>query len=162
MRRTQSPPRSRNERVSNRRQRRQQHLLDVRVRSHKATHHRNRKLLVFASKILLAALLLVVLYFGGVLGVKRFFLESPDYQLRQIEVQTDGTLTREQVLKAADLHEGTNIFSVNLARVHDRLQQLPQVDEVQVVRKMPAEVDVSIVERKPVAWITSDKQISDP
>src|SRR3954469_14749813 len=27
---------------------------------------------------------------------------------------------------------------------------------------MPAEVDVSIVERKPVAWITSDKQISDP
>ena len=47
-----------------------------------------------------------------------------------IELQTDGTLQREQVLKAADLHEGENIFSVNLARVRDRIQQLPQVDEV--------------------------------
>src|SRR5205814_4522725 len=66
------------------------------------------------------------------------------------------------VLKAADLHEGENIFNVNLARVHDRIQQLPQTDEVQVVRKLPGEIDIRVVERKPVAWITSDKEISDP
>ena len=46
--------------------------------------------------------------------------------------------------------------------MHDRLQQLPQVDEVQVVRKMPAEIDIQIVERKPIAWITSEKEMSDP
>src|SRR5688572_31978906 len=45
--------RPRNERVSNTRQRRQQHLLDVRVRSHKATQHRNRRVLVLTSKITL-------------------------------------------------------------------------------------------------------------
>ena len=77
-------------------------------------------------------------------------------------MQTDGTLQREQILKAADLHEGENIFSVNLARVQEHLQQLPQVDEVQVVRKVPGEIDLRITERKPVAWITSEKQISDP
>src|ERR1700740_982620 len=27
---------------------------------------------------------------------------------------------------------------------------------------MPGEIDIRVVERKPVAWITSDKQISDP
>ena len=43
--------RPKNERVSNTRQRRQQHLLDVRVRSHKATQHRNRRVLVLFSKI---------------------------------------------------------------------------------------------------------------
>ena len=54
-------------------------------------------------------------------------------------------------------------FSVSISReVHDRLQQLPQVDEVQVMRKMPAEIDIRIVERKPIAWITSEKEISDP
>ena len=95
-------------------------------------------------------------------GAKRLFFENPDYRLSQIEVQTDGTLQRDQILKAAGLREGENIFSVNLAQVHDRLQQLPQVDEVQVVRKMPGEIDIRIVERKPIAWITSDKQISDP
>src|SRR5881392_1572526 len=106
-----------NERVSNPRQRRQQHLLDVKVRSHKATQHRNRRVLVVISKVVLAAGMCTGLYFGFQLGAKRLFFENPDYRLSQIEVQTDGTLQREQILKAADLREGENIFSVNLARV---------------------------------------------
>src|SRR3982751_1080043 len=151
-----------NERVSNTRQRRQQHLLDVRVRSHKATQHRNRRVLVLLSKIVLVLALAVGVVAGVRYGAKHFFFENPDYQLSQIEVQTDGTLQRDQVLKAADLHEGVNIFGVNLGKVRDQLQQLPQVDEVQVVRKLPGEIDIRITERKPIAWITSDKQISDP
>ena len=154
--------RAKNERLSNTRQRRQQHLLDVRVRSHKATQHRNRRIVVVLSKILLA----LVLVSGAILGVrysvKHFFFENPDYQLSQIEFQTDGTLQRDQMLKAAELREGVNIFSVNLTQVRDRLQQLPQVDEVQVIRKLPGEIDIRVVERRPVAWITSEKQITDP
>ena len=49
-----------------------------------------------------------------------------------------------------------------IVQVRDRLLQLPQVDEVQVVRKLPGEIDLKIVERRPIAWITSDKQMSDP
>jgi cell division septal protein FtsQ len=154
--------RPKNERVSNTRQRRQQHLLDVRVRSHKATQHRNRRILVALSKIVLVLALAAGVVLGVRYGAKHFFFENPDYQLSQIEMQTDGTLQREQVLKTADLHEGVNIFGVNLAHVRDQLQQLPQVDEVQVIRKLPGEIDIKIVERKPIAWITSDKQISDP
>jgi cell division septal protein FtsQ len=154
--------RPRNERVSNTRQRRQQHLLDVRVRSHKATQHRNRRILVLLSKIVLVLVLVIGAFFGVRFGAKRLFFENPDYQLNQIEVQTDGTLQRDQILKAAGLREGENIFSVNLGQVRDRLQQLPQVDEVQVTRKLPGAIDLRIIERKPIAWITSDKQISDP
>jgi cell division septal protein FtsQ len=157
-----TPTRARNQRLSNSRQRRQQHLLDVKVRSHKATQHRNRRILVVSSKIVLGAGLCVGLYFGIRLGARRLFFENPDYRLSQIEVQTDGTLQRDQILKAASLREGENIFSVNLAHVQNYLQQLPQVDEVEVIRKMPGEIDIRIVERKPVAWITSEKQISDP
>src|SRR4051812_11202144 len=154
--------RSRNERVSNTRQRRQQHLLDVRVRSHKATQHRNRRILVLLSKIILAVALVVGVVLGVRFGAKRFFFENPDYQLSQIEIQTDGALQRDQILKATEIREGQNIFGINLAQVRDRLQQLPQVDEAQVLRKLPGEIDIRITERKPIAWITSDKQISDP
>ena len=153
---------ARNQRVSNTRQRRQQHLLDVRVRSHKATQHRNRRILVVLSKVVLVVALVVGVLFGVRFGAKRFFFENPDYQLSQIEIQTDGTLQREQILSATELREGGNIFSVNLAQVRDRLQQLPQVDDVQVVRKLPGEIDIRITERKPIAWITSDKQLTDP
>src|SRR5438046_2588188 len=154
--------RPKNERVSNTRQRRQQHLLDVRVRSHKATQHRNRRVLVALSKIVLVLALASGVVLGVRYGAKHFFFENPDYQLSQIEFQTDGTLQRDQILKAADLREGVNIFSVNLGRVRDQLQLLPQVGEVQVIRKLPGEIDIKITERKPIAWITSDKQISDP
>src|SRR5205814_1892924 len=102
------------------------------------------------------------LYIGGRVAAKRFFLDNPDYKLSNIEVQTDGTLQREQILSVAELREGENIFRVNLASVHERLQELPQVDEVEVVRKLPSEIDIRIVERKPIAWITTEKQIADP
>jgi len=36
------------------------------------------------------------------------------------------------------------------------------VDDVQVVRKLPGEIDVKITERKPIAWITSEKELNDP
>jgi cell division septal protein FtsQ len=153
---------SRNRRVSNVRQRRQQHLLDVKVRSRRAAQHRARRVFGVLSRVVLLAALCAAIYAGVREAARRLFFENPDYYLKTIELQTDGTLQREQVLKAADLREGENIFRVNLARVHDRIQELPQTDEVQVVRKLPSEIDIRIVERKPVAWITSEKEITDP
>ena len=160
--RRQQRPRARNKRVSSFRQRRQQHLLDVKVRSRKAIAHRNRRVLVVLSKLALLIALICGIYVGGRYAAKRFFLDNPDYKLSAIEVQTDGTLQRDQILSEANLHEGENIFRVNLARVHDRLQDLPQVDEIEVLRKLPGEIDIRIVERKPIAWITAEKQMADP
>src|SRR5580700_9799192 len=157
---TRSPPRNR--RVSNMRQRRQQHLLDVKVRSRRVAQHRARRALAVLSRVVLLAALCAATYAGTREAARRLFFENPDYQLKTIEFQTDGTLQREQILNAADLREGENVFRVNLARIHDLIQQLPQTDEVQVMRKLPSEIDIRVVERKPVAWITSEKEISDP
>jgi cell division septal protein FtsQ len=137
-------------------------LLDVKVRSRSATQQRNRRVLVFVSKLVLAFVIAVGICLGVREGARRFFFENSDYRLTNIEVQTDGVLQREQILKTADLREGENIFSINLGRVHDRLQDLPQIDDVEVLRKLPGEIDIQIVERKPVAWITSEKEIVDP
>ena len=154
--------RVRNQRVSNWRQRRQQHLLDVKVRSRSATQQRNHRILVFASRLVLVLVIMIGTYLGIREGARRFFFENADYRLTNLEVETDGMLQREQILKTADLREGENIFEINLGRVHDRLQELPQVDDVQVVRKLPGEIDIQIVERKPIAWITGQKEIVDP
>jgi cell division protein FtsQ len=162
MKMAQRKSRPRNQRVSNFRRRRQQHLLDVKVRSRRAVRHRMRRALVLFSRPVLLAGLCAAVYLGARESARRLFFENSDYRVNTIELQTDGTLQREQVLKVADLREGENIFSVNLARVRERLQRLPQIDEVEVVRKLPGEIDIRVVERKPVAWITGEKQISDP
>src|SRR5262249_11749721 len=136
--------RTRNRRLSNVRQRRQQHLLDVKVRSRRAAQTRIRSAMGLVWRFVLLVILCAAAYAGGREAVRRLFFENPDYHVQTIELQTDGTLQREQVLKAADLHEGVNIFSVNLANVRDRIQQLPQADEVEVVRKLPSEIDIRI------------------
>src|SRR5438445_5647955 len=143
----QKSSRSRNRRVSNVRHRRQQHLLDVKVRSRRATQHRLRRAMGVLSKVILTAVIVAAAYLGVREAARRLFFENPDFQLKTIELQTDGTLQREQVLKAADLREGENIFTVNLAEVQDRIQELPQADEVQVVRKLPGEIDIRVIER---------------
>jgi len=158
----QKSSRSRNRRLSNLRQRRQQHLLDVKVRSRRATQHRIRTAMGVLCRVILVAALCGAAYAGLREAARRLLFENSDFQIKTIELQTDGTLQREQVLKAADLHEGENIFKVNLASVNDSIQQLSQTDEVQVVRKLPGEIDIHVMERKPVAWITSEKEISDP
>src|SRR5260370_4295111 len=99
-------------------------------------------------------------YSGGRAGARRLFFENPDYRLSTIEAHTDGTLQREQILQTAGLHEGETIFRVNLATVHDRLQQLPQVVYVQVVLSLPEKLAIKITEPKPTAYITSQQQSS--
>ena len=59
MRPAQRRPQSRNRRVSNVRQRRQQHLLDVKVRSRRAAQHRARRVLAVLSRVILLAIMLI-------------------------------------------------------------------------------------------------------
>ncbi len=159
---TKGAARSGNLRLSSTRQRRQQHLLDVKVRARHASHYRNRRILVVLCKVALVFAIVGGVYGGVRAGLSRFFFDNPDYRLTTIEIHTDGTLQRDQVLKTAGLREGLNIFSVSLVQVRDHLQQLAQVDEVQVERKMPNGIDIRITERKPVAWITSEKTVANP
>jgi len=90
--------RARNRRVSNWRQRRKQHLLDVKVRSRTATQQRNRRVLIVFSQLALVIGLGVALYLGAREGAKRFFFQHPAYQLSTVEVSTAGTLQRDQML----------------------------------------------------------------
>jgi len=132
MRAKKNQPLAGNRRLSTSRQRRQQHLLDVKVRARRASHHRSRRILVAISRVVLVLALVAGIYYGVRAGLDRFFFQNPDYLLSTIAIQTDGTLQRDQILKTAQLREGLNIFSVNLAQVHDRLLQLAQIDDVQV------------------------------
>src|SRR5262249_18308142 len=106
------PPRAHPGR-SNFRRRGGQPSLSVKNGSRRATQHRIRSAMGVMWKLAVFVILCAAGYAGAREAVRRLFFENPDYHVQTIELQTDGTLQREQVLKAADLHEGANIFSVN-------------------------------------------------
>jgi cell division septal protein FtsQ len=146
------PPKQ-NRRVSTGRQRRQQYLLDVKVRAHQATVQRTQRA-VFASCILVTVLAVVGgVTFGTKNALDALFFKNPDYRVKTIEVVADGNLTRETILRACKLSEGMNIFSVNLPQVRENLGSLPQVEDSRIERILPDRLAIKVQERRPVAWV---------
>jgi cell division septal protein FtsQ len=160
---TLAPPR--NKRVSSRKQRKQQHLLDVKVRSRAATRQRNRRVLAWLSGVFLFCAAVGGIVYGGHEALRRFFWQNPDYNLAEVTIHTDGSLTREQIVAATNIHEGKNIFAVNLSAARKGLMALPQVDRAEIERILPNKISIDIAERKPVAWVTGkddDNPSADP
>jgi len=144
-----------NRRVSTSRQRRQQHLLDVKVRARRASARRLQKGFLVLSLLLILLSLLGAGVFGAQRLLNALFFANPDYAVHSVEVTTDGDLAREVVLRAAQIEDGSNIFAVNLSALEDRLRALPQVEEVDVQRLLPDKLVIVIQERRPIAWIAS-------
>lgn len=150
-----------NKRISNARQRNQQHLLDVKIRAGKERSRRVRAILGFVFKLILVTSIGVGAWIGGKETLRRFVWENPDYYLHDIGFTTDGALTREQVLNTADLAEGRNIFTVDLAKARAAIEQLPQVESAVVQRQLPNRMSVTVTERRPIAWVAA-KGDEDP
>ena len=147
--------RQKNARRTNRTQRRYQHVLDVSVRSSLAGRQRQRRVLGWLAKGLIVAGLGTALYFGASKAISWVILKNPEYNVAELDVQTDGVLDAEQVLQVADLHKGGNIFLVNLNRAKTRIESIPEVEQAQVNRQPPNKIVVQITERKPVAWLST-------
>ena len=152
------PPYSSGSRVTNVRRtsakkRRHQHLLETGVRSSEADRQRKRWWFGLVAKLFIAT----VVFFGAYIGISRLvahtILQNPQYNIAELEVETDGVLKAEDILEASDLHRGENIFRVDLAKAQARVASIPQVEKVLVSRQLPNRVAIQVNERKPVAWI---------
>jgi cell division septal protein FtsQ len=143
-----------NRRLSSTKIRRQQHLLEVTVRADKARAMRFRAVASFICKTIMWVMLLGGAYFGGKELLRRFVWENPDYNLTDIRVSTGDLLQRDQILASAGIDEGMNIFKVDTKKARVALDALPQVERAEIELHFPNRVDITITERRPIAWVT--------
>ncbi len=90
------------------------------------------------------------------MAAARLLFKNPEYNIAELNVETDGVLTPEVVVAASDLHQGANIFKVDLARAKARVEAIPQVEKAQVTRKLPHKISIQVTERKPIAWVAPE------
>jgi cell division protein FtsQ len=108
-------------------------------------------------KSLFKCALLGALCYGAWLAYDRLFWRNPDYALTSyVPVVVDGSLTREQVLAAAGLTGHRNIFDYDIDSGREALKALPQVENADIRRYLPNRIEVTVTERKPVAWVMND------
>jgi cell division septal protein FtsQ len=152
---------SENHRLSSSRSGYQGRLLEVNIREDKERRRRLISGTKFISKTILLLATLGGLSYAAKEGWTRFVWKNPDLLIRAPIVQTDGTLTRDQILLAGKVVEGENILTINLNEVRHGIEKLPQVESAEVSKKLPNHLSIQVVERRPIAWVTSKKS-DDP
>lgn len=144
------------------RRKRRDHLLEVTATAETERRRRNQKLLLYGCEALFVAGLLVVAWFGVNLFIEHFFTRNKTYEVRVVEVNTDGVMTREEALAATGIREGVNIFSLSLESAQQALASIPEVAAARVERKLPDTVTIQIDARRPVAWVAPRDTGADP
>lgn len=114
---------------------------------------------LWAAAALAAVGLLVALSFA----VRDFLDHDPRFRIESassVQIEGNSQLTRPELLAAFGSDIGRNIFFVPLAERRSELEQVPWVEHATVMRLLPDQLRVSVVERTPVAFVRLGNKIS--
>ncbi len=109
----------------------------------------------FLTVALPAALGLVMLVFAG-MEAHRFLTTSPRFAVRKVEVLTKGAADNDELARLAGVSPGTNLFSLDLDEIRQRVERDPWVHSASVVRILPNRVQVTYVSQKPEAILGAE------
>ncbi len=92
----------------------------------------------------------------GNTAVQETLFKNPRFSLRQVYVDTTGMLTPTRIIGATGLVDGVNLLTVNLRDVRERVQRLPGVRSATVQRDFDGKLEITVQQRKPIAWVKSE------
>lgn len=148
-------PKKSNRRVQSTSANRRQYVLDVKMRQSTARKVRRHKV----SGWVWSMLLWVGIIGGSAISIQtlleKFFFKNPDYNIQQVQTDLSGILRREDAIAQTGIHEGMNIFSVNLEAAQRTMLKIPEVKNATIERELPAIIRIQLEPRQPVAWISS-------
>ncbi len=144
------------------RRRRRDHLLEVTATAETERRRRNQKIMLYAGEAIVLLGLLAFAWVGIRALISAQFTHNRDYNVRVVEVNTDGTMTREEALEITGIREGLNIFSLNLETAQRALTSIPEINAARVERILPDTVTIEINARRPVAWVAPADTGADP
>lgn len=112
---------------------------------------RRSSFVVFMQLLLVASGLGV----GGALAYAghRFVMESPFFQLRNLDLESTPEPLRERVRQALQPALGANLLVADLAALRRRLERIPEIREATVRRVLPDSLEVFVTARAPWACV---------
>jgi cell division septal protein FtsQ len=129
------------------------HVLDVKVRSDQARATRMRLATgVFA--VGFGTLFGLYLFWrAGEWTLDKFVYENPDFAVQQMDVQSSGTISEDQLRRWSGVKLGQNLIALDLAAVKRNLEMASAIDSASVERVLPHTLKIRVTERAPVAQV---------
>ena len=111
-----------------------------------------RGLTVLFLLILFAAILFGLYQLVAVTG-SFFFSKNPHFELKQVDMSSDGRLTSSKLREYAATTAGNNLFAVDFKQIRRNLEAVPLIESVRIQRILPDKLVVQATERVAVAQI---------
>lgn len=86
----------------------------------------------------------------------RFLTTSPRFAVRQVEVLTKGAADSAELVRLAGIPPGSNIFSVDLEEIRQRVERDSWVHDATVTRALPNRIQVAYRSQEPKAILGAD------
>jgi len=130
-----------------------EHVLDVKLRSSQIRVARTRMAAIALGAVFATIFGLYVLWRSGQWALDRLVYENEAFAIQEIDVQTDGVISVDQLRRWMGVRSGQNLFALDLARVKRGLELVSLVDSVSVERILPRTLRVRVSEREPLAQV---------
>jgi hypothetical protein len=127
------------------------HVLDVKLRSQLVRRGRLRWAGLLMSSIFVTILLLFTLWRGGEWMLGQLIYENDAFAIKEIELSTDGVIAPAHLQSWARVNLGDNLLALNLARVKQDLEFVPQIRSATIGRQLPDTLTIRVSERRPMA-----------
>jgi cell division septal protein FtsQ len=129
------------------------HVLDVKIARRQAVRHRVRVATLAASLSLGTIFAIYLLWRIGDWSMTRFIYENKAFAIQEIDLETDGVISHEQLRRWAGVKREQNLFALDLTRVKRDLELVPAIEIAAVERVLPHTLKIRIAEREPIAQI---------
>lgn len=134
------------------------HHLEVKMRRDPLQHQRLQKINKILRSFLIAILLVAGTYFGGRALLDKFFFHNPDYNIQELELSLNEVLTPTELQSFLKIHQGMNIFQVDLTATEKKLSDLPEVKKAHVERLLPHTIRITLERRLPIFRLAASSE----
>ena len=129
------------------------HVLDVKMRSDQVRKLRLRVGAMAFGALFGTVFSVYVLWRGGDWLLNKLAYENPAFAIKEVEVQSDGVISTDQLRRWANVKTGENLLALDLARVKRDLEMVPMIATVSLERVLPHTLRIRVTEREAVAQV---------
>ena len=98
---------------------------------------KNRKL-----KMIIILILLVIS------GISAYLLTSPSFAIQEIRIKGNNKVSRQEILKLAEIQTGDNLFSKIGIIMKVKLKQNGYIEDAEITKTYPNIIEINVTERK--------------
>jgi cell division septal protein FtsQ len=129
------------------------HVLDVKLRSSQVRAARSRSFALALGGLFAVGFGCYLAFRLGGWALDELVYENQAFALRELDVQTDGIISTDQLRRWAGVKLEENLLALDLARVKRDLEMVPVVQSASVELILPHTLRIRVLEREPIAQI---------